>query len=84
MDFILVLDMRHGGCTKHHKTNDHALTRDQRKWTHISEGINQCWQFSNCVGAADGKHVVIAKPVESGSEYYCYKGVFSDNFARYC
>ncbi|XP_035982121.1 uncharacterized protein LOC118557089 isoform X2 [Fundulus heteroclitus] len=35
-------------------------------WHEIALGIQERWNFSNCVGAIDGKHVVIQAPHNSG------------------
>ena len=42
-------------------------------WTKISEDYYNKWQFPNCLGAVDGKHVMIQAPPNSGTLYYNYK-----------
>lgn len=43
----------------------------------ISNEFWDKWQFPNCIGCIDGKHIRIKKPQKSGSMYYCYKNFFS-------
>ncbi|XP_057317786.1 uncharacterized protein LOC130662861 [Hydractinia symbiolongicarpus] len=53
------------------------LPNTKEKWMAQEEKIRTRWQFPNCIGAADGKHISILHPKDSGSESYNYKGFFS-------
>ncbi|XP_052741869.1 uncharacterized protein LOC128198809 [Bicyclus anynana] len=50
---------------------------NENDWKKISKQFEEIWQFKNCVGAIDGKHVYMFAPPKSGSLYYCYKHRFS-------
>ena len=43
----------------------------------MAKGFQDQWQFPNCLGALDGKHISIIPPPSSGSTFYNYKHSFS-------
>jgi hypothetical protein len=50
---------------------------DEQKWKSMANEFRTRWNFPNCIGAVDGKHVVIQAPNSCGSMYYNYKGTQS-------
>ena len=47
------------------------------EWETISRGFSTLWNFPHCIGAIDGKHVVMQAPPSAGSMYYNYKHTHS-------
>lgn len=47
------------------------------EWYKISEEFNNKWNYPNCLGAMDGKHVSIRCPKNTGSLNFNYKHTFS-------
>ncbi|XP_041436151.1 uncharacterized protein LOC121399464 [Xenopus laevis] len=47
------------------------------EWKTVAKQFEDYWNFPNCLGAIDGKHVRIQPPSSSGSYYFNYKGYFS-------
>ncbi|XP_018360010.1 PREDICTED: uncharacterized protein LOC108759188, partial [Trachymyrmex cornetzi] len=62
---------------------------NEESWLRIANEFERKWNFLYCLGAIDGKHIVIQAPPHSGSVYYNYKGTHSINLlavsdADYC
>ena len=55
----------------------HKKPPERRNREHIEEGFRTKWNFLNCCGAIDGKHVNIQAPKNSGSLFFNYKDTFS-------
>ena len=53
------------------------LPRNENEWLQVANEYYAQWNFPMCLGALDGKRVLISKPPHSGSEYYDYKSHFS-------
>jgi len=54
-----------------------ALPSRPAEWKQIARGFSERWNFHHCIGALDGKHVMIKKPAHSGTLNYNYKGFYS-------
>ena len=50
---------------------------NQKAWEKIADGFQKTWNFPNCVGAVDGKHINIQAPINSGSKFFSYKKTYS-------
>ncbi|XP_055630744.1 uncharacterized protein LOC129771282 [Toxorhynchites rutilus septentrionalis] len=46
-------------------------------WNNIALKFHSKWNFPKCLGAIDGKHILVQAPEHSGSYYYNYKGQHS-------
>lgn len=55
----------------------HMKTPTEDSWKMIAKQFYEKWNFPNCLGAIDGKHIRIKCPPHSGSMFYNYKQFFS-------
>ena len=59
------------------------------EWQSIQNAFNAIWNFPNCCGALEGKHIRITRPPNSSATYFNYKGTYSITLfamvdANYC
>ncbi|XP_046991873.1 protein ALP1-like [Schistocerca americana] len=53
--------------------NTSPFPKCEEDWLRIASGFESKWQFPHCLGAIDGKHIIIVPPKESGSFFFNYK-----------
>ncbi|XP_024893040.1 uncharacterized protein LOC112468198 [Temnothorax curvispinosus] len=46
-------------------------------WREKANEFETQWNFPNCIGAIDGRHMAIVAPPHSGSTYFNYKGTYN-------
>ncbi|GFG31975.1 hypothetical protein Cfor_10194, partial [Coptotermes formosanus] len=51
--------------------------KSEKDWLRIANEFYERTNFPNCLGAADGKHITICKPHDSGSLFFNYNNFFS-------
>ncbi|XP_074030027.1 uncharacterized protein [Leptinotarsa decemlineata] len=47
------------------------------EWLHHAKEYLRLWNFPHCIGAMDGKHVMLQAPIHTSSDYFNYKEFFS-------
>lgn len=52
---------------------DECKSYSNADWLQVANQYNAKWNFPNCLGAIDGKHVAIKCPKNAGSLFYNYK-----------
>ena len=58
--------------------------RTSKDWKCIAKDFENIWNLLHCIGAIDGKHVLVKSPLNSRSPYYNYKGFFSMILMAFC
>ena len=51
--------------------------QSEKDWKDIAKSFELQWNFQHCIGALDGKHVVMQAPACSGSYFFNYKKTHS-------
>lgn len=55
----------------------HMSLPTTEEWKYIARDFYNKWNFPNCIGCIDGKHIRVKCPKKTGSTYFNYKSYFS-------
>jgi len=53
------------------------MDSNEEQWKAIANDFDRTWNFPHCIGALDGKHVVLQRPENTVGKLYNYKGTGS-------
>lgn len=53
------------------------MPNNEEEWIHVANDFYTMWNFPHCIGACDGKHVMIKCPNNSVSTFFNYNKFFS-------
>lgn len=53
------------------------MPNNPEQWLKVADEFENLWNFPHCIGAMDGKHVILQAPINSGTEFRNYKDSFS-------
>ena len=53
------------------------VPQNEKEWNELIRETDKRWQFPNAYAPADGKHIGILCPANSGSDFFNYKGFYS-------
>lgn len=56
------------------------MPTSEEEWMKIAMEYDKKWNFPHCLGSMDGKHVMIQAPINSGSDFFNYKGFLALSF----
>ena len=60
------------------------VPKTAEEWECLAKEFETEWNFPNCVGAIDGKHIAIERPHNAGSAFYNYKNFHSTVLLAIC
>ena len=56
------------------------VPQSEEQWLHVREKFYQWWNFPNCLGAIDGKHIVMLQPAKSGGDSVVLLAIVGPNY----
>lgn len=58
---------------RHENPHGREIPSSEEEWLKVAQDFENQWHFPQCVGALDGKYIVLQSPINSHGEYINYK-----------